>query len=180
MQVDELSLQHRHRLAEHAALAECQCLIQEASSGWQVTAKAAGQSSHAASQQAAQEFMHAATRHLYYQRALLQLLLRQLTFCVTELKGMTCRQSPSTNMPCLSSECTQAVLQHTSWDGHRQQPDCSTTASHALLHASTLMAIEKKSVAQLVQHLQLPYDPCLPATKQQRAAQQLHGASQAC
>ena len=32
--------------------------------------------------------MHAATRHLYYQRALLQLLLRQLTFCVTELKGM--------------------------------------------------------------------------------------------
>ena len=86
--MDELSLQHRHRLAEHAALAECQCLIQEASSGWQATAKAADESTHAASQQAAQEFMHAATRHLYYQRALLQLLLRQLTFCVTELKGM--------------------------------------------------------------------------------------------
>lgn len=84
--VDELSLQHRHRLAEHAALAECQCLIQEASSGWQVTAQAEDESTHATSQQAAQEFMHAATRHLYYQRALLQLLLRQLTFCVTELK----------------------------------------------------------------------------------------------
>ena len=86
--MDEISQQHQHRLAEHAALAECQSLIQEAASGWQATAEAADSSTHTASQQAAQEFMHAATRHLYYQRALLQLLLRQLTFCVTELQGM--------------------------------------------------------------------------------------------
>lgn len=36
---------------------------------------------------AAQDFTHAATRHLYFQRAQLQLLLRQLTFCAAELTG---------------------------------------------------------------------------------------------
>jgi hypothetical protein len=33
------------------------------------------------------EYMHAATRHCYYQRAELQLLLRQLRFCAAELNG---------------------------------------------------------------------------------------------
>ena len=33
------------------------------------------------------EYMHAATRHCYYQRAELQLLLRQLRFCSAELNG---------------------------------------------------------------------------------------------
>ena len=87
MQVDGISLQHQHHLAENAALAECQALIQEAAKGWQATAKAAEQVSQSALQRAGQEYMHAATRHLYYQRALLQLLLRQLTFCAGELKG---------------------------------------------------------------------------------------------
>ena len=82
-----MSLQHQHHLAENAALAECQSLIQEAAEGWRTTGRAAGQSCQAALQQAGQEYMHAATRHLYYQRALLQLLLRQLTFCVSELQG---------------------------------------------------------------------------------------------
>ena len=84
-QVDELSNQHRHHLAENAALAECQTLIQEAAKGWGVTSAAARGASRAALLQASQEYMHAATRHLYYQRALLQLLLRQLTFCASEL-----------------------------------------------------------------------------------------------
>ena len=88
LQVDELSTQHRHHLAENAALAECQTLIQEAAKGWTATAGAAEAASEAALAQAGQEYMHAATRHLYYQRALLQLLLRQLTFCVNELQGM--------------------------------------------------------------------------------------------
>lgn len=86
--VDELSTQHRHHLAENAALAECQTLMQEAASGWQATTRAAKAASQAALLQAGQEYMHAATRHLYYQRALLQLLLRQLTFCVGELQGL--------------------------------------------------------------------------------------------
>lgn len=86
--MDELSTQHRHHLAENAALAECQTLIQEAAKGWTATAGAAEAASEAALAQAGQEYMHAATRHLYYQRALLQLLLRQLTFCVNELQGM--------------------------------------------------------------------------------------------
>ena len=39
---------------------------------------------------AAQEYSHAATRHLYFQRAQLQLSLRQLHFCSTELTGNLC------------------------------------------------------------------------------------------
>ncbi|KAL3152273.1 hypothetical protein ABBQ32_001347 [Trebouxia sp. C0010 RCD-2024] len=113
--VDELSLEHRHRLAEHAALAECQCLIQEASSGWQVTAKAEDECSHAASQQAAQEFMHAATRHLYYQRALLQLLLRQLTFCVTELQGVDVSSNIKHNLTGLSTHASSAAAYQVWW-----------------------------------------------------------------
>lgn len=95
-------MQHRHHLAENAALAECQSLIQEAASGWQAASKAADQSRQAASQQAAQDFMHAAARHLYYQRALLQLLLRQLTFCVTELKGIDGLDMQQCTTPTLS------------------------------------------------------------------------------
>lgn len=36
--------------------------------------------------------MHAATRHCYYQRATLQLLLRQLRFCAAELAGIRQKQ----------------------------------------------------------------------------------------
>lgn len=100
LQVDELSTQHRHHLAENAALAECQTLMREADSGWQATSRAAKAASQAALMQAGQEYMHAATRHLYYQRALLQLLLRQLTFCVGELQGvLTCLLSWSSALP---------------------------------------------------------------------------------
>ena len=37
-------------------------------------------------------YMHAATRHCYYQRATLQLLLRQLRFCAAELAGIRQKQ----------------------------------------------------------------------------------------
>ena len=36
---------------------------------------------------ACREYMHAASRHLYYMRATLQLLLRQLRFCGAEMHG---------------------------------------------------------------------------------------------
>ena len=36
---------------------------------------------------AGREYMHSATRHCYYQRAMLQLMLRQLRFCAAELQG---------------------------------------------------------------------------------------------
>ena len=35
----------------------------------------------------AREYSHAAARHLYFRRAQLQLLLRQLNFCASELSG---------------------------------------------------------------------------------------------
>lgn len=87
-QVDGLSTQQRHHIAEGNALAECQTLIQEAAKAWD-SAKATSQAkSTVDTDQARRDYMHAATRHLYYQRALLQLLLRQLNFCVSELQGM--------------------------------------------------------------------------------------------
>ena len=89
-QVDELATHQRHHLAQGAALAECQTLIEEAAKAWGSASQASHASCRGAEQQARQDYMHAATRHLYYQRALLQLLLRQLTFCVSELQG-TCR-----------------------------------------------------------------------------------------
>ena len=39
---------------------------------------------------AAEEYAHAATRHFYFSRAQLQLLLRQLNFCASELSGEQC------------------------------------------------------------------------------------------
>lgn len=53
--------------------------------------------------------MHAATRHLYYQRALLQLLLRQLTFCVTELQGVDVSSNIKHNLTGLSTHASSAA-----------------------------------------------------------------------
>ena len=87
-QVDELSTQQRHHIAEGNALAECQTLIQEAARAWD-SARAVARASHRAQRnEAQQEYLHAVTRHLYYQRALLQLLLRQLNFCTSEMQGV--------------------------------------------------------------------------------------------
>jgi hypothetical protein len=136
-QVDELSTQHRHHLAENAALAECQTLMQEAASGWQATTRAAKAAAQAALMQAGQEYMHAATRHLYYQRALLQLLLRQLTFCVGELQGvLTCLLSWSSGLPdCIPCHDKTHVLL-----------TCHTVAPMSLVLCSTMASDTSKSV----------------------------------
>lgn len=89
-QADELSTQQRHHIAEGNALAGCQTLIQAAAKAWDSAQATSQASCQASMNQVQQEYLHAATRHLYYQRALLQLVLRQLNFCVSELQG-TCR-----------------------------------------------------------------------------------------
>lgn len=86
-QVDQLWLRQQQHLAEGAALAECQSLMQEAMRGQDRHQKALTASAAAVVHEAGCEFMHAATRHCYYQRGELQLLLRQLRFCAGELRG---------------------------------------------------------------------------------------------
>lgn len=48
---------------------------------------AAMRSAQASAHEAAQEFIHSACRHLYFQRAEAQLLLRKLLFCAAELQS---------------------------------------------------------------------------------------------
>ena len=83
--MDELNIKQKQHLAEGAALAECQTLVQEARRGFEAHHAEAIGKAHGVVCEAGQEFMHAATRHCYYQRAELQLLLRQLKFCAAEL-----------------------------------------------------------------------------------------------
>ena len=85
--MDQLWLRQQQHLAEGAALAECQSLMQEAMRGQDRHQKALAASAAAVVREAGCEFMHAATRHCYYQRGELQLLLRQLRFCAGELRG---------------------------------------------------------------------------------------------
>ena len=62
--------------------------------------------------------MHAATRHCYYQRATLQLLLRQLRFCAAELAGIRQKQLQIADIGvqyfnrCLRPESRPAFLSH--------------------------------------------------------------------
>jgi len=75
-------------------------LLGEAAAGW-----AAGRPKELAAARAVEadtgrEYMHAATRHCYYQRAELQLLLRQLRFCAAELGGESTLRSASNACLC--------------------------------------------------------------------------------
>ena len=56
-------------------------------------------------EEAAQEFVFSACRHLYFQRAELQLLLRRLLFCAAELSS---RRLRSQHVPKLHHDASQA------------------------------------------------------------------------
>ena len=92
VQVDELSAAQRRHNAESATLQEGRVLLTAVSTqAPQVAAKQAG-AAQVAAEEAKQEFVHSACRHLYFQRAELQLLLRRLLFCAAELSSV-CLQS---------------------------------------------------------------------------------------
>ena len=74
-------------MAESAMLQEGTALLAVLTSqGPQVAAKQA-LAARACAEEAAQEFVFSACRHLYFQRAELQLLLRRLLFCAAELSS---------------------------------------------------------------------------------------------
>ena len=86
--MDELAAAHRRHMAESAMLQEGRALLSVLSSqAPQVAAKQA-QAAKACAEEAAQEFVFSACRHLYFQRAELQLLLRRLLFCAAELSSV--------------------------------------------------------------------------------------------
>ena len=87
MQVDELAAAHRRHVAEARALQEGRALLGELAAAAPDLAASARASAAATACEAAQEFVHSACRHLYFQRAELQLLLRKLLFCAAELSS---------------------------------------------------------------------------------------------
>ena len=84
-QVDELAAAHRRHVAESRALQEGRALLAELSAEAPNVAAEARAAAAATAAEAAQEFIHSACRHLYFQRAEAQLLLRKLLFCAAEL-----------------------------------------------------------------------------------------------
>ena len=87
LQMDELAGKQRQQRGEAAALAGCGRVVGVAQAG---RSDAAQQDRWLAEQSllaCRTEFVHAATRHCYFQRAEMQLLLRQLRFCAAELAG---------------------------------------------------------------------------------------------
>lgn len=103
--MDELAGKQRQQRAEAAALAGCGRVVGVAQAG---RSDAALHDKRVAEQSllaCRTEFLHAATRHCYFQRAEMQLLLRQLRFCAAELAGTS--RSPSPPLPPLS--CTGAL-----------------------------------------------------------------------
>lgn len=63
-------------------------LLGAAAAGWVACRPSEMTSARGVEVDTGREYMHAATRHCYYQRAELQLLLRQLHFCGAELHGV--------------------------------------------------------------------------------------------
>ena len=84
-QVDELAAAHRQHVAEARALQEGRALLGELAAAAPDLAAAEHAGAAALAGEAAQEYVHSACRHLYFQRAEAQLLLRKLLFCAAEL-----------------------------------------------------------------------------------------------
>ncbi|KAK9909945.1 hypothetical protein WJX75_009855 [Coccomyxa subellipsoidea] len=97
-QVDELAAEHRRHNAESAALQESRALLGVLSGEAPGTLAAAVRSARAAAHEAAQEFIHSACRHLYFQRAEAQLLLRKLLFCAAELQSLCTKEERAAKM----------------------------------------------------------------------------------
>ncbi|KAK9817196.1 hypothetical protein WJX72_010907 [[Myrmecia] bisecta] len=92
-QADELCIAHKRHVAEAAAAVATREVVSRAQSGHSSKREADAASARAVVGEASKEYMHAATRHLYFQRAEIQLLLRQLRFCASELQAVAEKQS---------------------------------------------------------------------------------------
>ena len=92
--MDELAGKQRQQRAEAAALAGCGRVVGVAQAGRSDAALHDKQVAEQSLLACRTEFLHAATRHCYFQRAEMQLLLRQLRFCAAELAGTPRRSSP--------------------------------------------------------------------------------------
>ncbi|KAK9797810.1 hypothetical protein WJX73_010321 [Symbiochloris irregularis] len=97
-ELDNLSSNQQQDSAESAALEASSRLLGAASAGhatWRAHDESAAVKVAAES---AREYGHAATRHLYFQRAQAQLLMRQLRFCSGELQGSASKQEHMSQM----------------------------------------------------------------------------------
>ncbi|BDA42462.1 hypothetical protein COCOBI_03-3520 [Coccomyxa sp. Obi] len=97
-QVDELAAAHRRYNAESTALQEGRVLLGVLSGEAPAMLDAAVCSARATAAEAAQEFIHSACRHLYFQRAEAQLLLRKLLFCAAELQSLCTKEERASKM----------------------------------------------------------------------------------
>lgn len=85
--MDELAAAHRRHNAESEALQESRSLVTSLSEQAATEAAKAVEAARASTVETVQEFIFSACRHLYFQRAELQLLLHKLAFCAAELQG---------------------------------------------------------------------------------------------
>lgn len=111
LQLDELSLQQRKDSAETAALSAGAAVLSTVQAGHAISRLADESAAERVAEEAMREYGHAATRHLYFQRAQGQLLLRQLRFCSSELQGEP--PPPRLHARCRSHpvhECIHACL----------------------------------------------------------------------
>ena len=90
-QVDELAAAHRQHVAEARALQEGRALLGDLAAAAPDLAASERAGAAALAGEAAQELVHSACRHLYFQRAEAQLLLRKLLFCAAELHSARAR-----------------------------------------------------------------------------------------
>ncbi|CAL8467867.1 g7405 [Coccomyxa elongata] len=97
-QVDELAAAHRRYNAESTALQEGRVLLGVLSGEAPAMVDAAVRCARAAAAETAQEFIHSACRHLYFQRAEAQLLLRKLLFCAAELQSLCTKEERAAKM----------------------------------------------------------------------------------
>lgn len=86
-QVDELAAAHKRHNAESEALQESRSLVTSLTEQASAQAAKAVEAARTSTAETVQEFIYSACRHLYFQRAELQLLLRKLLFCAAELQG---------------------------------------------------------------------------------------------
>jgi len=92
-QLDQLQACQDCQVAEEGAVEAAAELLSAVDSGWAEARPALLKAARAVEKDTGREYMHAATRHCYYQRAELQLLLRQLRFCGAELHAIWKKQA---------------------------------------------------------------------------------------
>ncbi len=96
-------------MAESAMLQEGTALLAMLTSQAPQAAAKEALAARSCAEEAAQEFVFSACRHLYFQRAELQLLLRRLLFCAAELSSRRYALSMSQNYMRSASQTSDHV-----------------------------------------------------------------------